>query len=491
MVYLSLNFLVFVLISLTGYYLLPKNNRWLILLLSSVIFYLSYDKRYFIVLLLSTLITYTFARLIEKHKDNKKVFLITCVIINTSIWFFPKSYNWIGLTFNRILSKISLPIQLPIFEFLIPIGISYFILQSIAYVIDVYKGKTTSEKNFFKFFLFISYFPAIVQGPISRYNQLSKTLFNENKFNYYNFCSNLLLIIFGLTKKMVVADRIAIFANYCFNNCTDLSGVILYLGAVAFSIQLYMDFSGCVDLCRGVSGLFGVHLINNFNRPYFSQSIKEFWGRWHISLSSWLKDYVYIPLGGNRKGALRKYANLTVTFLVSGLWHGAGFNFIVWGTLHSLYQISGDFYRQKGIQDKVYSMLKIEKNSISQKIFSTFITFNLVTFAWIIFNSKSLSLAMQYIINMFSGLDGHILFDGTLYNFGIDLIGYIILFLNIAFIFIIEFNQNKKQIGFRENILSMHIVLRWIICIVLIYNVIICGAYGSGFSETSFLYGGF
>mgnify|MGYP002512160862 FL=1 len=173
----------------------------------------------------------------------------------------------------------------------------------------------------------MSYFPAIVQGPISRYEQLSKELFRGHQFDYHHFCSELLLILYSLTKKIVIADRIAILANYCFNNYTDLSGFTLYVGALAYSIQLYMDFSGCVDICRSISGLFDVKLINNFNHPYFSQSIKEFWQKWHISLSSWLRDYIYIPLGGNRKGMVRKNINLIITFLISGLWHGAGFNF--------------------------------------------------------------------------------------------------------------------------------------------------------------------
>ena len=290
-------------------------------------------------------------------------------------------------------------------------------------------------------------------------------------------------------KKMVIADRVAILANHCFTNYETLEGPILYVGAVCYSIQLYMDFSGCVDICRGVSALFGVELIDNFNAPYFARSIKEFWAKWHISLSSWLKDYVYIPLGGNRKGQARKYVNLLTTFFVSGIWHGAGINFMFWGLLHGLYQTIGDITAEQ--RKKIRAALQVKEGSVSEKIFQTIITFNLVTFAWIFFRSTRFLSGVEYVSHMLCFSSVEKLFDGSLFIAGFSFVQCVVVLVNIVIISLLDYFRSKQNKDFRNRILDAHIVLRWGIYFILIYDVLLFGVYGQGYDLSGFLYGGF
>ena len=298
--YLSLVFVAFVAVVFGLYNLFPQKHRWKVLLCASLFFYLCYDIKYIIFLMfvaVSTFVTARFGRNKRRNKEN----LIICILANVSVWFVIKVFPWGINSINAIIERFLGDFRIPIPDFIVPIGISYYVLLAISYLVDVYRQKIVPEKKFTKYLLYLSYFPTIVQGPISKYEQLRETLTAGRRTDYKIFRSSLLLILIGLIKKMVIADQIAILVNYCFDGFSELQGLILYIGAVSYSIQLYMDFSGCVDICRGVSALFGIELIDNFNGPYFSKSIKEFWGRWHISLSTWLKDYVYIPLGGNRK----------------------------------------------------------------------------------------------------------------------------------------------------------------------------------------------
>ena len=298
----------------------------------------------------------------------------------------------------------------------------------------------------------------------------------------------MLQIIFGLIKKMVIADRLGVFVNICFAKFEELHGVILYIAAIGYAIQLYTDFSGCVDICRGVSGLFGVELVPNLNRPYFSCSIKEFWGRWHMSLSGWLKDYVYIPLGGNRKGTFRKYANLMITFLVSGLWHGAGIKFFAWGALHGLFQICGQI--TQNARFRVKNLIGVKEKSISERIYQILITFNLVTFAWIFFRADSFSNAIVYVRNMLSEVQIWRLLDGSIYELGLNQNAWMLLITHICGLFAME-AVTKDQKEVITGITHQHVFIRWIVYFVLIFDVILFGAYGSGYDLGSFMYGGF
>jgi len=487
MQYLSFTFLGFVIVVWGIYSLMPQKHRWKILLVASLFFYMAFDVKYIFFLLFVAISTYLGARCIA-GKNNKKILWITlgCNII---LWFLIKALPWCGTILNTIVGKIIPNYVIEIPSILVPVGISYYVLMAISYLVDVYKGKVVAENNFAKYLLYLSYFPAVVQGPISRYEMLQGQLFEGKRISYNKFRYNILLIAIGVVKKMVIADRVALVANDCYENYMKLEGPILYVGAVFYSIQLYMDFSGCVDICRGVSGLFGVELIDNFNAPYFAKSIKEFWSKWHISLSSWLKDYVYIPLGGNRKGKMRKYANLLITFLVSGIWHGAGFSFLVWGMLHGIYQIVGEL--STGIRSRIKQAMKIESGSISERIYQTILTFNLVTFAWIFFRANTLMSAVEYIKRMFSSMNMGRLFDESSFVAGLDYAQSTMLILNIVVISVMDYYHSKKNVEVREAILNAHFFIRWSIYFLIALDILLFGVYGQGYDLSGFLYGGF
>ena len=488
MQYLSFVFIAFVVIVFALYYFIPQKFRWIVLLGASLFFYLCYDVRYILFLLfvaISTFCCAKFGRCKRRNKEN----LILCIVANVCLWFIIKGLPWVGSCINTILRVLFDGYQVQLSPILVPVGISYYVLLAISYLVDVYKKQIKPEKNFLKYLLYLSYFPTIVQGPICKYAQLKKQLIAGNRVGYEKVKSQLLLILIGIIKKMVIADRIAILANYCFANYAELDGAILYIGAVSYSIQLYMDFSGCVDICRGVSALFGIELVDNFNGPYFSKSIKEFWSRWHISLSTWLKDYIYIPLGGNRKGKVRKYINLLITFLVSGIWHGAGVSYIVWGFLQGVYQIVGECSYH--LRSKIKEHFKIQPDSLSDRIYRVVITFNLTTFAWIFFRSGRFLSALEYIARMFSSFGVWRMFDRSLFLEGLSGTQYLILVINIVFVFIIDYLRIKRNVFISSCILNCHLVIRWSIYLLLIFDIILFGTYGQGYDMSGFLYGGF
>lgn len=487
MSYISLKFALFVAVIFGLYYVLPKKARAWVLLAGSIFFYGCFSPKYLLFLLFASASTFYVAKLLPRI--NKKRLIITaCIAVNAGVWFAIKWLPWMFTTDERVLSKLFIPISLPETSFIVPIGISYFTLQAIAYLLDVSSGKIQAEKHFWKYLLFISWFPSIVQGPISRYDQLKPQLFNNDKIDFEKIREGLLLVLVGLVKKMVIADRLSIFVAKCFTDYEHLGGIVLYLGAICYSIQLFADFSACVDICRGVSKMFGIEMINNFNRPYLARSIKEFWGKWHVSFSLWLKDYIYIPLGGNRKGTFRRYVNIIVTFVLSGIWHGAGFTFLAWGFLHAAYQIIGN--ATKNLRSKVKKLIGVKENSSSEKIYQTVITFNLVTFAWIFFRSNGFEAALLYIKNMFTNFLPWELFDQTMFSLGVSQNAFTLILLHLIVWFAVEyFTKNQKE-GI-DALVRSHLIIRWAIYILLIFDVILFGVYGSQFDMSGFLYGGF
>ncbi len=421
-------------------------------------------------------------------KMQKKRFLfVLCVAVNAAIWFTVKVLPWLLRLFGVSADGADANAEFSSGAWIVPIGISYFTLQAIGYLTDVCKGRIEPEKHLWKYLLFLTYFPAIVQGPISRYDKLMPQLLDTKKFSFETMRKGLILTLFGLVKKMVVADRLGIFVNACFSGYQDMSGIVLYLAAVSYSVQLYMDFSGCVDICRGVSTLFHIELVNNFNRPYFATSVKDFWAKWHISLSSWLRDYIYIPLGGNRKGRVRKYVNLLLTFLVSGLWHGAEFSFFLWGALHAVFQIIGEC--TAGIRGRIRELLGVESGSVSERIYQTVITFNLVNFAWIFFRAADLKEGFGFIARIFSGADLFAL-TGPMFELGVNQGHFLVLLAHLCIFFVVEL-YTKSQDSAVESIVRQHLVIRWVVYLLLFFDICLFGVYGSGYDLSGFMYGGF
>ena len=483
--FISLEFAVFVAAALIFYYLCPFRFRWIVLLGANLLFFADFSVWYLPFLLFTAATTYAAARVVERSQKHRKLPIVLCLAANIGIWFVVKDYHWAASLLQRMFAFLTLP---TLENLIVPVGISYYTLQSIGYLIDVYRGEK-AERNFFRYTLFLSWFPAIVQGPISRYHDLAPQFQEEHRFRDQDFSGQLLLILFGVIKKVVIADQLARVANYCFDNYETLGFFQLYLGAIAFSIQLYMDFSGCVDICRGSSGLFGIHLQQNFSAPYFSRSIAEFWRKWHISLSSWLRDYVYIPLGGNRKGTVRKYINVVLVFLVSGLWHGAGGHFLVWGLIHGLYQVIGAVTAKP--RNRLRQVLGIQKDSTSEKIYQTVITFHLVALGWIFFRAPGISEAIGYLTRMFTNWNPWALADGSLYALGLGQNLFRAVTVNILLVFLVDFLHTQKKDGLRKGIQSLHIGVRWAVYFVMIYDVLLFGAYGAGVDPAAFLYGGF
>ena len=467
--FLSLTFAIFFIISVICYYTVPKKMRWGVLLISSLIFYIWSVPYLLIYLLFSAVTTYLFGRWTEKKKKHSKVLLALLILANLAVLLTVKFAPLAGVSI------------------LAPMGISFYTLQVIAYCVDVYQGKTEAQKNFFKYVLFVSFFPQILQGPIPRYHQLKEKLFEGHAFDYKTVKFGFQLILWGMFLKMVIADRAAIFVNAVFPEYHLYEGTILAVAAVLYSIQLYTDFLGCVCIAMGAAEVYGIKLQTNFARPYLAVSIKDFWRRWHISLSSWLRDYVYIPLGGNRKGKVRRYLNLMITFLVSGIWHGSGLQYIFWGLMQGGYQIAGEVLTP--VRSRVRNALKIEEKSGLCIWWQRFCTFILITISWVIFRSASLRAGLSMLKRIVTDFTPWVLFDGSLYEFGISSHSFIALILCVILMIIVESMQEKGNI--REILAKQHVIVRWGIYLGAIALVTVLGVYGPGYSATQFLYGQF
>ena len=343
MLFNSYDFLIFFPIVTLVYFLIPHKIRYIWLLITSYYFYMCWNAKYALILVLSTFVTYISGILISKanniqDKDKcirrKKTYVIISCIINLSILFLFKYFDFAITNINIVLKHFNIQVLNPTFDLVLPVGISFYIFQALSYTIDVYRSEVEAEKNFFRYALFVSFFPQLVAGPIERSKNLLKQMNERHYFNAQRVKDGLLLMIWGGFQKIVIADRVAIVVDTIFNNFPTYGGMYIVVGSILFAIQIYCDFSGYSTIAMGAAKVMGFELMENFNAPYFATSVSEFWRRWHISLSSWFRDYLYIPLGGNRKGKIRKYINLMIVFLVSGLWHGAQWSFVVWGALN-------------------------------------------------------------------------------------------------------------------------------------------------------------
>lgn len=371
---------------------------------------------------------------------------------------------------------------------LVPVGIAFWSMQLIAYAVDIYKGEIDPEKNFLKFLLFVSFFPQIIQGPIPRYAQLSNQLTEGNRFDECKFVKGFMLILWGFFLKLCIADKAGIIVDTIFNNYPAYCGMYVLVAGVLYSFQLYADFLAYTSFAQGISGLFGINIISNFNHPYFSTSIRDFWRRWHISLSSWLRDYIYIPLGGNRKGKLRKYINLLITFAVSGIWHGSGFKFLFWGLLHGIYQIIGELMAP--VKKAVNRKLNLNNHPRVKKIYETIFTFLMIMFAWIIFRADRLKTGLSMIKSIFIVYNPWILTNDSLYDLGLSWKECSILVFCLYVLLIVSRKQ-EKGVQIRNKILEYNLFTRWCIYIGSIIFVIVFGTYGYGFDPQAFIYGGF
>ena len=366
------------------------------LLAASFIFYGYWNPAYLVLILISVAVTWASGLLMEgRNIREKRLVLIASLVINLGILFFFKYYGFFAETAGFLSSG---GIQFPSFNVLLPVGISFYTFQALGYSIDVYYGRVQAERNFITYALFVTFFPQLVAGPIERSGNLLPQFKVNYEFDYDRVTSGLRLAAWGMFKKVVIADRLAIYVNGVFGTPEVYNGTSLALAVFFFAFQIYCDFSGYSDIAIGCARVLGFNLITNFRQPYFSRSITEFWRRWHISLSTWLKDYIYIPLGGNRKGEARKHLNLLITFLLSGLWHGAAWHFVVWGALHAIYQIIGR--STEPFRNALGRKVGLPEESRLRKIIQICITFTLACFAWIFFRANTMQDAFLIIAKL-------------------------------------------------------------------------------------------
>lgn len=405
----SVTFLIFLPIVLLLYWILPSKFRWIMLLIASYLFYMSWNVWLIFLIVFTTLVSYFSGILMQKYEHNKKIkklLLIFTLICCLGTLFFFKYFTF---AVNLIIDFANLfKAGIPQFTFslLLPVGISFYTFQTLSYVIDVYRGRIEAEKHLGYYALFVVYFPQLVAGPIERPDNLLPQLKAERTFNADDLCIGLRIAAVGFFKKVVIADGVACYVNAVYNNLSSANGVTAIIATVLFAIQIYCDFSGYTDIAIGTARMMGIKLRDNFNNPYLAISIKDFWRRWHISLTSWFTDYIYIPLGGNRCKLWRWALNVMIVFLLSGLWHGAALTFAVWGAIHGVYQIVGKLkdIALKKLSEK-YS-LKIPQDNVAIRFIKRTVTFALVCFAWIFFRGNSLSDCGTIIAKIFTDWSG-------------------------------------------------------------------------------------
>ena len=401
----SIDFAIFLPIVFLLYWFVANKNLKLqniLLLIASYFFYACWDYRFLFLLIFSTLLDYfTGIKMDEATKPGRRKFWFwLSVLVNLGFLGIFKYYDFFAASFAESLSHLGIKTNFWVLNIILPVGISFYTFHGLSYVIDIYQKRIRAERNFIDYSVFVSFFPLLVAGPIERATHLLPQIKKERHFDYSKAVDGLRQILWGLFKKIVIADNCAEYANAIFNNSAAFSGSTLVLGAFFFAFQIYCDFSGYSDIALGTARLFGIDLLRNFAFPYFSRDIAEFWRRWHISLSSWFKDYLYIPLGGSRGGTWMKVRNTFIIFLVSGFWHGANWTFIIWGGLHALYFLPSMLLNKNRMNLGIVAEGKLLPSV--KDLLNMTITFALTLFAWIFFRAENVQHAFQYISQIFS-----------------------------------------------------------------------------------------
>lgn len=493
MLFNSFSFLVFFPIVLAVYFIIPKKIRYIWLLAASYYFYMCWNPKYVLLLLLSTGVTYLGSLLLEKCEDRigwKKTVVAISLLVNFGILFLFKYLNFAVDSLQKILVKTGITLAEPGFNLLLPVGISFYIFQAVGYLVDVYRGKLKPEKNFLRYALFVSFFPQLVAGPIERSTNLLLQMKKLDKIKLWDgdrVRDGAIVMLYGYILKMIIADRAAILVNtvYNVNYYSQYKGITVWVAAILFSIQIYCDFAGYTYIAIGASKVMGFQLMNNFNTPYLATSIKDFWDRWHISLTSWFRDYLYFPLGGSRKGVVRKYINIMVVFTLSGLWHGASWHYVAWGVLHGVMRVAGELTQK--VRARLWTFLKVRTEVSSFKLCQILSTFVLVTIAWVLFRAESITQAGDVIVSMFTHWNPWVLLDGSLLGLGLDGKDWIVLLTAMIFMAVIEcFHYNKVPLV--STFAKQNVLLQMLVFYLGIFAVVLLGVYGPIYDATQFIY---
>ena len=529
MSYYSLRYLfVFLPISVLIYRIIPKKFRYIFLLLISLGFFmLSSRKKMFVIifLILSILSIYISARLMskvdkkrdlalekaekeekkklkEKYKRRKKVILVLTIIFNVAFLFAFKYLKFFTININALMDILHFNHKIPFFKLLAPIGISFYTLTALSYIIDVYNNKIEAEKNILKIALYVSFFPQIVEGPINSYSKDTQTLFEGNTVDFKGFCFGYQRIIYGLFKKIVIADRLNFAVGEIFKGYATMSGMTCAFGVVAYTIMLYMEFSGTMDIVLGSAELFGVKLPENFRQPFFSKNVSEFWTRWHISLGNWFKNYIFYPVSLSKKmkkltiSARKKLGNhfgplisgavaLFAVWSLNGLWHGAGWPFLLFGMYHFVMILLGNIFEPYII--KLCDKLHINRKNIFYRIFQSVKMTIFIFIGELFFRAPTVEVGFKMLGKIFTNFTFKM---SEFTRLNLDVYDYIVLFLSLIFIFVIGLLK-EKNVNIREEISKKNIVLRWTLYYALIMAILIFGAYGTGYVPVDPIYSDF
>lgn len=478
----SIQYLLFLGLNLLVYYLLPRRARNVQLLLASYFFYMCWNPAYALLMLFSTAVTYGCGLLVGNAVWGKRrLWVALSLLLNLGVLFFFKYYNFAAGLLSDVIHAAGLGLDVPLLDVLLPVGISFYTFQALGYTIDVYRKDVEAEKNFIDYALFISFFPQLVAGPIERSGHILHQLKEYHPFRYENIKTGIYPVLWGLFKKVVIADNLASMVNTVYNHPQNQGGGAFLVATVAFAFQIYCDFSAYSDIARGSARMLGFRLMENFHCPYFATSIQDFWRRWHISLSSWFKDYLYFPLGGSRKGKARTCLNVMIVFFVSGLWHGAALTFVAWGLLNGLYQVVSKLIDP--LRQKAMTLLHLSGDNLFVKGFRICFTFFLTCMAWVLFRANSLPDALTAYRAIFSipvtGL------DGTLTALGVSNRALILLLVCVLVLAVADWLIHSKNLFQR---LDRTVALRYAGYFLLAAAILLFGSYGEGYDPQAFVY---
>src|SRR5689334_12035037 len=450
------------------YFVLPQRWRWAWLLAASCYFYMAFIPVYILILFFTIAIDYVAGIMIENAQGQKrKLYLAASIVANVGVLAVFKYFNFLSANANAIAEVFHWPYEFPILGIILPIGLSFHTFQAMSYTIEVYRGNQKAERNFGIYALYVMFYPQLVAGPIERPQNMLHQFYEKHELNYDNVVSGLKMILWGFFQKLVVADRLSIYVDAVYNNPENHSGLTLLLATIFFAFQIYCDFAGYSNIALGSAKIMGFKLMTNFRRPYYAKSISEFWRRWHISLSSWFTDYLYIPLGGNRVSVPRWYFNLLFVFLLSGLWHGANWTFILWGAINGLYLIFSLVFKKFNEKLSVFTGLK--KNPRISAFVQIVTAFLLTNFAWIFFRANSIGNAFLIIRKIFT-------FKGPLFIDTPSLIVYSLLAIALLLIseFITEFYPELSLINHKYK------PVRYVAYACLITIILLLGVFDGG-----------
>ena len=494
MLFNSGKYVIFLPVVVLLYYLLPGRLKKFWLLMASYYFYMCWNAKYALLIFVSTLITYLSGLGLErarsvpddKRRERLKKWIVALSFVsNLGILLYFKYFNFALGLLQAAFSRLHIALQVPSFDILLPVGISFYTFQALSYTMDVYREQIKAERDFFTYALFVSFFPQLVAGPIERSGNLLGQLKVSHRFDFDNLREGLLLILWGFFLKLVIADRLALYIDAVYGARYLYPGCYLALAAVLFAIQIYCDFYGYSTIAMGSAKLLGIELMENFKSPFLSTSVAEFWRNWHVSLTSWFKDYLYIPLGGSRKGKIRKQLNRMIVFLVSGLWHGANMTFVVWGGLNGVYQVIGELLMPLRI--RLCKLLHIDRQSLGVRLVQMPVTFLLFAFSLIFFRAGSVREALAVIGSILHVRNPWILFDGSLMLHDYD--SAMVLPMTF-FLGALLFSDVCKQRGIavRKIILRQDVWFRWLAFALSTAIVLLFGVWGPSFSEANFIY---